>query len=605
MALVLFWVAVGCIAYHLIGYPLCLRLLAALRGRAARGSAPDDELPTVSVIIPAHNEACCIGETLAAVRALDYPREKLELILVDDGSEDGTSRVAQAACGDGLRLVQVWPRQGKPNALNVGLKAATGEVVCFVDANVAPERTSLRRLVEALREPGVGAASATVSLRNHGTELEAGEGWYYRWEHQIQRFESASGSAIGVDGAMYAARRDLVRPLPEDTLLDDFAQSAVILRAGRRIVFPAGAHASETGTRTLREEWRRKRRLAAGSYQALVRGTIPPVWRPALLWKFVSHKLLRWALPWLLAVVVVTGLWLGDRSPFYPAIAVAVLAALLMGTVAILVPAVRRFRPAAALAYAVVGLVAFLLGPFLAARSSVLWDKAARAAAGGRGVVPGRGATAEPGPLAGSAPTAGTGPAGGSGRAEGWRGVSGRAEGRRGGSGLVETPGGASGVAERPRGGSGPAEGLGGGSGLAEGVGGGSGVAEGPAGAPDVPQRLGSRSGTAEGPGGGCDAAGAPGGGAGLAEGPGGASGVARGLGGGSDTAEGLGGGSDAARAPGGGAGLAEGPGGVSGPAGGSADGRLPSSAASRSSGGAIRPADLPQSAELSDTAGL
>ncbi len=377
----LFWTSVALVAYHLVGYVAVLRLVSALRGRRdLRRPQNTADWPTVSLIIPAHNEAGVIADTLRSVAGLDYPPDRLEVIVVDDGSTDGTAERARQACdGKRLRVLEVRPRQGKPNALAEGSRVARGDVLCFMDANVTPKADSLRALVAALSSDRIGAASAFVHLRNEGTDLHIGESIYYGVEHRLHGLETRTGSALSVDGSMYVVRRSLYQPLPKDTILDDFVTSMNVVRQGKDVVFVPGATASEAGTESLADEWKRKKRLAAGSFQSLWRRAFPPLSRPVLLWQFVSHKLLRWLLPWLLVVIVVTGFALRDRSPVYWLASLLIVAAAALGLAGVLIRPLRRVPPFGLLAYALVSLTAFALGPLLAFRQGVLWEKASRA----------------------------------------------------------------------------------------------------------------------------------------------------------------------------------------------------------------------------------
>ena len=221
-----------------------------------------------------------------------------------------------------------------------------------------------------------------MHLRNEGTELHIGEKIYYGLEHTLHGLETGTGSAVSVDGSMYVVHRSLYRALPKDTLLDDFVTSMNVIRRGKDVVFVPGAVASEAGTESLADEWKRKKRLAAGSFQSLWRGAFPPLSRPVLFWQFVSHKLLRWLLPWLLAAIALSGFALREVSPVYWLASLLIVAAAVLGLVGVLIRPLRRVPPFGLLAYAMVSLAAFALGPLLTLRQGVLWEKASRAGVG-------------------------------------------------------------------------------------------------------------------------------------------------------------------------------------------------------------------------------
>ena len=289
-ALLLLWV--------LVGWPLWLAWRARRRPRSVRKS---EIFPTVSVIIPVRNGAAYLGRKLESVLALDYPANLLEVLVVSDGSTDATESVAESFSARGVRLLR-RPARGKPAALNAALQLVSGEIVVFTDVRQPLEPASLRRLVACFADPEVGAASGELRIMQGDNSAEAAIGGYWRFESWIRRSLSQIDSMFGATGPFYAMRRSLVRPLPEEVLLDDVFLPMNAFFHGFRLVVEPEAIAWDYPT-SLRSEFRRKVRTLAGNYQLLryypqLLGTRNRLWLD-----YVSYKLGRLALPFLLIML--------------------------------------------------------------------------------------------------------------------------------------------------------------------------------------------------------------------------------------------------------------------------------------------------------------
>jgi biofilm PGA synthesis N-glycosyltransferase PgaC len=307
-----FWFALALVAYVQAGYPALMAFAAWLAGRRKAESGSEDEgRPAVSLVIPAHNEEAVLEAKLENALALQYPKERLEILVASDASDDRTVEIARKYEVCGVRTLAFSERRGKASVVNGAVAAASGELACLCDANVMFEPDALSKLVARLKDPRVGAASGDVRLASDESDFGEGESLYYRLERALQRGESTVGSMIGVDGGMYVVRRELFRPLPPDTILDDFVTTMRVIQQGKRVVYEPTAVATENGTPLARQEFRRRVRVTAGAVQCLKRGDWPPLRRPVEFWQFVSHKLLRWAGPiWLGALVVASAiLW--------------------------------------------------------------------------------------------------------------------------------------------------------------------------------------------------------------------------------------------------------------------------------------------------------
>ena len=293
MSSAIYGVSLSILAYTYAGYPLLVYGLARLRSRPHRTAAIE---PTVSVVLAAHDEVAHLRAKLEDLLALDYPPAKRELIVVSDGSTDGTDELVASFADRGVILERLERRSGKPAALNRGVARATGELVLFCDARQRIERGALRALVRPFADPDVGAVSGLLHLPG-----ERGPGVYWRYEAFIRAHESRIDSLVGATGALYVIRRNLFRVLPEDSLVDDlFTPLQIVLRGYRVVSEPAAAiHDVEAPPA---DEFARKARTLAGNLQLLRH--LPEVLHPRrnrLLFQFVSHKLMRLVCPFALA----------------------------------------------------------------------------------------------------------------------------------------------------------------------------------------------------------------------------------------------------------------------------------------------------------------
>jgi len=311
--IIAFWTAAGVLGYVLLGYPLTLMVLGLFCRRREPGTAE----PTVTLVIPVHNEEAVIEEKLENSLSLDYPRDKLEIVVASDGSTDGTVELARSYESRGVRVLDFPQRRGKAAAMADAVRQAAGEVVCLSDANVIFRPDALKILAGRLAEPDVGAASGQVRIASDESSFGEGESFYYRVERQLQLAESRVGSLMGVDGGMNVLRRELFGPLPPDTILDDFVLSVQVMRRGYRVAYEPRAVAGENGTPAARQEWRRRVRIAAGAVQSIKRGHWPPLSRPVLLWQYLSHKALRWTTPVWLGVLLLGNAVLWPVNVFY------------------------------------------------------------------------------------------------------------------------------------------------------------------------------------------------------------------------------------------------------------------------------------------------
>lgn len=312
-----FGLAAAVALYAYIGYPL---LLSGLSRLCRRPITKGECTPSVSLVVPAHNEERIIQQKLENSLALDYPQDRLEILVASDGSNDGTNAVIREFADRGLVRFYAFPvRRGKAAVLNEVIPDARGDLVLFSDANVMYATDAIRKLVQGFMDPQVGCVSGNVILVNDHTGFGDGESAYYRMERFIQDRESRLGSIVGADGAMFALRRELFQPIDPRTVLDDFVISMNVARKGFRLMYEGEAKGFERASLTIRDEFRRRKRVAGGIWQVLMRGWGLPTWRDGFqLFAFLSHKLARWIAAFAMAVCVLTsgllagaGVWWG------------------------------------------------------------------------------------------------------------------------------------------------------------------------------------------------------------------------------------------------------------------------------------------------------
>jgi len=330
MLAALFWVSAALIVYTHVGYPLVLRLLLALRRRPSEGSGTRDELPRVALIVAAYDEEEVIEAKVANALALDYPRERLQLIVASDGSADATAERARAAGAD---LVLELPRGGKIAAQNAAAKRASGEILAFSDANSVWRPDALRRLVEPFAEKKVGYACGQVRFLDAGGDNL--EGAYWRYEMKLREMESSLAGVTAGNGAIYAVRASAYVPLAPSGSHDLSFPFRLAKRKLRSLYIPT-AGAEEKMVPTLEGELTRKRRMMAGIWDIVVgeRMISPRGYTPLYAFELASHRLLRYLTPFLHLIAFLANIALLGQGWVYVAtygIQLALIAAAILG----------------------------------------------------------------------------------------------------------------------------------------------------------------------------------------------------------------------------------------------------------------------------------
>ena len=314
--LAVFAVSLALCFYVYFGYPGLIFVRSRLRPRpVARG----DIRPLVTLVVPVHNEEAVIEAKLRNCLGLRYPPDRLEVLVVSDGSTDGTEeRVAERADGRQLRLMRL-PRQGKAAALNEAARLARGEVLVFTDANSMLEPDALQRLVESFADARVGGVCGNKMLRPRAgaDATQGGEGLYWRYDKWQKGLESVAGSIFAADGALYAARRRLFVPIADLAQADDIAVSTRIVLQGYRLLFEPAAIAWEDAPEDGRAEFERKVRVTNHSVRALL-ALGPRLWTSGFYSvELVSHKLLRHLVPFFLLALFGSNVVLAVAAPAF------------------------------------------------------------------------------------------------------------------------------------------------------------------------------------------------------------------------------------------------------------------------------------------------
>lgn len=300
---ILFWASLIIVFYTYIGYGILLYIIIRVKrlfwGSPQKAVLPaDDELPSMTLMICAYNEEDVVAEKMENTLALDYPKDKLRIMWVTDGSSDRTNELLKAY--PEVDIVFSPERRGKTAALKHGLRELKTRYVAFTDANTMINAGALREIARLFTDPTVGCVSGEkrVAARKAGEMAAEGEGLYWKYESTLKRWDNELYSTMGAAGELYAMDPKLCREVPDEALLDDFMMSMYVVQAGKRIAYTPDAYAQEYGSANIFEESKRKRRIAAGGLQSIwwLRSMLNPFHQPLVTFQYVSHRVLRWSI---------------------------------------------------------------------------------------------------------------------------------------------------------------------------------------------------------------------------------------------------------------------------------------------------------------------
>ena len=297
----LFWIFIFLVFYTYIGYGIILYLAVRVKRMIHSEnviSSNDYTLPDVTMMICAYNEEDIVDAKMENTRSLDYPKDKLHILWVTDGSDDSTNQLLSKY--KEVTIAFTPERKGKMAALKHGMKEVSSEIVVMTDANTMINKEAIKVIVEKMRNPKVGCVSGEkrVMARNNSQAAAEGEGMYWKYESFLKRMDSELYSAMGAAGELCVIRKQLFEEIPDDTLLDDFVLSMRIVERGFTIAYTSDAYAMEYGSADIKEESKRKRRIAAGGLQSCwrLRSLMNPLRHPVVSFLFVSHRVLRWTI---------------------------------------------------------------------------------------------------------------------------------------------------------------------------------------------------------------------------------------------------------------------------------------------------------------------
>lgn len=298
----IFWILLLSVVYCYFGYPLVIFLLAKLKPAVVRKYHIE---PSVSVVISLYNEEDVILNKINNLLSLDYPKEKLEILIGSDGSTDKTNDIVRSFAHAGIKLIANATRQGKMATLNGLIPQASNEIIVFTDARQTFDEDTIRFLVSNFADPQIGCVSGELVFKPKEGGTAKGVGLYWQYEKFIRFQESQVHSMLGATGAIYAIRKKLFVPGPVNVVLDDMYTPFKIIQQGYRAIFDDTAHAYDYVADKAKEEFRRKARTLYGNYQIFM--MFPDMFNPfksPISLQLFSHKFLRVIVPFFLIVMV-------------------------------------------------------------------------------------------------------------------------------------------------------------------------------------------------------------------------------------------------------------------------------------------------------------
>lgn len=319
---ILFWSLIFIVFYAYIGYGILLYILIKIKrifGLSKKGQNSVEYEPDVTLFIAAYNEKDFVAEKIKNSRELEYPANKLHLVWVTDGSDDGTPEALSKY--EGIEVHHLPQRNGKIGAMNRGIRFVKTPIVVFCDANTMLGRESVRRIVKLFSDPKVGCVSGEKRIFNKEKDgaAGAGEGLYWKYESKLKKWDAELYSVVGAAGELFAIRTALYQEVEPDTLLDDFIISLRVAQKGYTIQYDPEAYAIETASANVKEELKRKVRISAGGIQSVIRlRSLLNIFKfGTLSFQYISHRVLRWTLaPLSLLLLLPIGLILASNEGF-------------------------------------------------------------------------------------------------------------------------------------------------------------------------------------------------------------------------------------------------------------------------------------------------
>jgi len=317
--IIIFWIVVFFIAYTYIGYGLLLYILLKIKQLIyPKNVTYPIYTPTLTVIVAAFNEAYCIEEKIINTLDLDYTKDKIKYIFITDGSTDETPLIV--AKYPEIKCMHIDIRSGKIAAVHRAMLEVTTEIVVFTDANTLVNKEALLKICRHYKDHKVGAIAGEKRVQiEDSSDATAGEGFYWKYESKLKKWDSELYSVVGAAGELFSIRTNLYQPVEPDTILDDFMISMNIALKGFKIVYEPEAYALEKASSDTSEELKRKIRIAAGGIQSTIRlkKLLLPFKNPILTFQYISHRILRWVVtPYLMIIALFINIYLVTQSGF-------------------------------------------------------------------------------------------------------------------------------------------------------------------------------------------------------------------------------------------------------------------------------------------------
>ena len=381
-----FWLGVLIVSFTYVGYGIIIHIFSMLTNRKVHPLQQDKDLPEVALLIAAYNEEGFIEHKIQNTLSLNYPTERLKVFIVTDGSTDNTAEIVKQY--PQVQLFHESGRKGKIHAVNRVMKFVSSPIVVFCDANTDLNADAIRNIVRHYQDPTIGgvAGEKRIFSKEKDNASGSGEGLYWKYESFLKRKDAQVYSVVGAAGELFSLRTELYEESPEDMLIEDFYLSLRVTAQGFRFAYEPDAYAIETASASVSEEWKRKVRISAGAFQAMLKLTylLNPFRFGILSFQYICHRVLRWTLaPLALPLILVTNIILAlQGSLFYQTILGAQLAFYALAGMGYLLRDQKvsikgffvpyYFTVMNLSVYA--GLVRFSRG-----RQSILWEKAQRA----------------------------------------------------------------------------------------------------------------------------------------------------------------------------------------------------------------------------------
>lgn len=319
--IVIFWLCIFIVFYSYVGYGIILLILVKIKGLFVKPKAyPENYIPDLTLMVAAFNEQDYIRDKIENSLSLDYPENRIQFLFVTDGSDDKTPEIVSKY--KQIQLMHQPQRQGKIMAVERAMSEVTGEIVIFTDANTLLNKDALRNIVRHFANDKVGVVSGEKRILNRDADeaAGAGEGFYWKYESKLKKWDDALYSVMGAAGELFAIRTKLFEPIPKDSLIEDFFMSFKIIEKGYKIAYEPDAYAMEEPSASVQEELKRKIRIAAGGIQSIVRlkELLNPFRYGVITFQYVSHRVLRWSLaPLALPLIFILNLFLLNQGPIY------------------------------------------------------------------------------------------------------------------------------------------------------------------------------------------------------------------------------------------------------------------------------------------------